>query len=94
MSRILVIRFSALGDVAMTIPVIASFAAQYPQHEIIVLTRKGFGHLFGLLNGNIKTIEADFKGVHAGIGGLFGLFWEIRKIKPDFVADLHAVIRT
>ena len=39
MSRILVIRFSALGDVAMTIPVVYSLAAQYPQHEITVLSR-------------------------------------------------------
>ena len=31
MAKILVIRFSAIGDVAMTIPVIYSFAVQYPQ---------------------------------------------------------------
>ena len=39
MARILIIRFSALGDVAMTIPVIHSLAVQYPQHEITVLSR-------------------------------------------------------
>ncbi|KAA6307951.1 hypothetical protein EZS27_040374, partial [termite gut metagenome] len=35
MAKILVIRFSALGDVAMTIPVVYSLAIQYPQHEIV-----------------------------------------------------------
>ena len=40
MAKILVIRFSAIGDVAMTIPVIYSFAVQYPQHQITVLSRK------------------------------------------------------
>ena len=38
MAKILVIRFSAIGDVAMTIPVIYSFAVQYPQHQITVLS--------------------------------------------------------
>lgn len=39
MAKILVIRFSAIGDVAMTIPVIYSLATQYPQHQIMVLSR-------------------------------------------------------
>ena len=39
MAKILVIRFSAIGDVAMTIPVIYSFAVQYPQHQITVTCR-------------------------------------------------------
>lgn len=46
MARILIIRFSALGDVAMTIPVIHSLAVQYPQHEITVLSRVYGSHSF------------------------------------------------
>ena len=46
MARILIIRFSALGDVAMTIPVIHSLAVQYPQHEITVLSRAVWQPLF------------------------------------------------
>ena len=38
MTRILIIRFSAIGDVAMTIPIIYSFANQYPQIDITVLS--------------------------------------------------------
>ena len=47
MARILIIRFSALGDVAMTIPVIHSLAVQYPQHEITVLSPAVKVFLFG-----------------------------------------------
>ncbi len=35
--HILVIRFSAMGDVAMTVPVIQSLAKQYPKVRITVL---------------------------------------------------------
>ena len=37
--HILVIRFSAMGDVAMTVPVIYSLAKQYPHVRITVLSR-------------------------------------------------------
>ncbi len=94
MARILVIRLSALGDVAMTVPVVASLATQYPQHEIIVLTRKNFVPLFTLIQGNITAFGADFNDRHQGLSGLWLLFQEIRKLKPDYIADLHAVLRT
>lgn len=94
MKRIAVIRFSALGDVAMTIPVVASTLQQYPETEIIAVTKKGYGRLFGLLKGNIRIIEADFTGKHAGIKGIFLLFREIMLYRPDFIADFHSVLRT
>ncbi len=47
MARILIIRFSALGDVAMTITVpVHSLAVQYPQLEITVLSRAVWQPLF------------------------------------------------
>lgn len=92
--KILIIRFSALGDVAMTVPVIASFAGQYPEHEVIVLTRKNFTEVFSMINGNVKVIGVDFNQEYDGLSGLFILFTEIRKLKPDVVIDLHAVLRS
>ena len=44
--RILVIRLSALGDVAMTIPAIYSVARTYPQHRFYVLTMAFCAKLF------------------------------------------------
>ena len=46
--HILVIRFSALGDVAMTVPVIWALAHQYPDIRITVLSRKYARTLKGL----------------------------------------------
>ncbi len=37
--HILIIRFSALGDVAMLVPVVYSLAHQYPDVRITVLSR-------------------------------------------------------
>ena len=56
MARILIIRFSALGDVAMTIPVIHSLAVQYPQHEITVLSRAVWQPLFQGLPTNVGFV--------------------------------------
>ena len=70
MSKILIIRFSALGDVAMTVPVVASFALQYPEHELVVLSNKNFKPLFDQLAPNIRFIGADLKNLHKGILGL------------------------
>ena len=56
MARILIIRFSALGDVAMTIPVIHSLAVQYPQHEITVLSRAVWQPLFQSLPENVNFV--------------------------------------
>ena len=67
MARILIIRFSALGDVAMTIPVVYSLAAQYPQHEITVLSRGVLQPLFQGLPDNVHFISADLTGKHKGL---------------------------
>ena len=70
MARILIIRFSALGDVAMTIPVVYSLATQYPQHEITVLSRGVLQPLFQGLPVNVHFISADLTGKHKGLWGL------------------------
>jgi len=45
MKHILIIRFSAMGDVAMLVPVVASLARQYPDIHVTVLSRP-FAHSF------------------------------------------------
>lgn len=94
MARILVIRFSALGDVAMTIPVIQSLAVQYPQHEIVVLSRVVLQPLFRELPANVSFVGADLKGRHKGFAGLNRLYAELKAMHFDFVADLHNVVRS
>jgi len=94
MSRILIIRFSALGDVAMTIPVIHSLATSYPMHEISVLSRQQFKPLFANLPDNVRFIGADLKGKHKGLSGINRLYIELKDEKFDYVADFHAVLRS
>ena len=94
MARILLIRFSALGDVAMTVPVVYSLATQYPQHEITVLSRPGFKPLFAQLPANVSFIGADLGGEFKGFAGLNKLFKQLSKQKFDYVADLHDVLRS
>lgn len=94
MARILVIRFSALGDIAMTIPVIHSFAMQYPQHEITVLSRAVLQPLFEGLPPNVRFIGADLTGKHKGFLGLNNLYSKLKAEHFDYVADLHNVLRS
>lgn len=94
MAHILVIRFSALGDVAMTIPVIYSFATQHPQHQITVLSRAAWQPLFQTLPANVHFMGADLDGVHKGIRGLNRLYSELKALHVDCVADFHQVLRS
>lgn len=94
MARILIIRFSALGDVAMTIPVIHSLAVQYPQHEITVLSRAVWKPLFQRLPANVSFLSADLMEKHKGICGLNSLYSELKAMHFDYVADFHNVLRS
>ena len=51
--HILVIRFSAMGDVAMVVPVVSALARQYPHVRITVLSRPFARPLFENLASNV-----------------------------------------
>ena len=93
MIRILAYRFSAFGDVAMTVPVITEFLEQNPGVEVVMVSRNNFKDLFeGIPNLIFKGIEIDD---YSGIFGINKLAKELRKeFVPDYIADLHDVIRT
>jgi len=92
--HILVIRLSAMGDVAMTIPVLQQLLQQNPQIHLTVLTRQLFAPLFeGLPRTSVFPVET--KGRHRGITGLLELVRDLRKRNQfDAVADLHNVLRS
>jgi ADP-heptose:LPS heptosyltransferase len=92
-SHLLVIRLSALGDVAMTIPVLLALTRQFPDIKITVLTREFFGPLFEDIP-NVSLHTADVKGKHKGILGLWRLYKELKELKFDAIADLHHVLRS
>ncbi|SDR92875.1 glycosyltransferase family 9 protein [Christiangramia echinicola] len=91
--HILVIRFSAMGDIAMIVPVLSVLVKKYPQLTITVLTRHFYAPLFSHIP-NVRIYEADLEGVHDGVLGLGTLARELREEEIDAVADLHDVLRT
>lgn len=91
--HILVLRFSAMGDVAMTVPVLRALTTQYPELKITVVTRAFFKPFFHDLE-NVSVYTADFKGKHKGVLGLFKLSKELKALRFDVVADLHNVLRS
>ncbi len=92
--KILIIRNSAMGDVAMTIPVIYSFAKAYPGKEIYVLTRPFFARLFINAPKNVKLITADYRKDYAGMAGTAKLIRDLGKYGFSEVADFHDVVRS
>lgn len=91
--HILVIRLSAMGDVAMTVPVLRAFTHQYPEVKTSILTRDFFTPFFRDLP-QVSVFSADLKGTHKGVFGLYKLSKELRNLGIDAVADLHNVLRT
>ena len=91
--KTLIFRFSSMGDVAMTIPILRCLEKKYPENNFVFVTRPKFSSFFREFN-NIKVFEIDFKKRHKGLLGLFRLFKDLNRLKPKRVADLHAVLRT
>ncbi|GGD16716.1 glycosyltransferase family 9 protein [Hyunsoonleella pacifica] len=92
--NILVIRLSAMGDVAMTVPVLKALTEQHTALQVTVLTKPFFKPLFRDIN-NINVITADVKGKHKGVLGLYKLGRVINKSHKFYaIADLHNVLRS
>ncbi|MER3375831.1 MAG: glycosyltransferase family 9 protein [Allomuricauda sp.] len=92
-THILIIRFSAMGDVAMTVPVIGTLIKKYPDVQLTVLTKKHFIPIFHGLD-RVTVVEADVKKRHKGLMGLWRLYQELKPLQFDAVADLHNVLRS
>ena len=92
--HLLVIRFSALGDVAMIVPVVYALAQQYPDVRITVLSRNFARPLFEDLLPNINFMEADLKREYHGITGLNSLYRRLLAKQFTAIADLHSVLRS
>ena len=92
--HILIIRFSALGDVAMTVPVVYSLAKTYPDLRITVLSRGFARTFFDDLAPNVNFMEADINGEYKGVKGLNALYRRLTAKKFTAIADFHGVLRS
>ena len=92
--HILVIRFSALGDVAMSVPVVWALATQYPDIRVTVLSKAFARPLFADLAPNVNFMEADLKHEYRGVRGLNALYRRLVAKQFTKIADLHDVLRS
>jgi ADP-heptose:LPS heptosyltransferase len=92
--RLLVIRTSAMGDVALTTPVLSGMRMQFPEVEIVLLTRLTFKPFFNSIGG-LRLFFPDLKKRHSGFFGIFRLYRDITRVENiDCVIDLHDVLRS
>ena len=92
--NVLVIRLSALGDVAMTIPVLYPVCRANPDTRFVMLTKKWPASMFHDRPDNLMVVGIDVKSEYKGVMGLMRLATQLRReYHIDAVADLHNVLR-
>lgn len=92
---VLVTRFSALGDVAMTVPVLYSAARCNPDVRFVMVTRAAMAAIFVNPPANLTVVGVDLQHDYKGAAGMLRLFNELHdEYRFDAYADLHDVLRT
>lgn len=92
---VLLTRFSAIGDVAMTVPVIYSVCRAYPATRFVMVTRSRLTDIFVNPPENLTLVGVDLKNDYRGIPGLRRLCRELKeKYGTEIYIDLHDVLRT
>ncbi len=84
--KVLVIRFSSIGDIVLTTPVVRCLKQKYPQAEIHYLTKTAYGPMLS----NNPYIDR----IHFLSDDLDPVIEYLRKEKFDHVVDLHHNFRT
>jgi ADP-heptose:LPS heptosyltransferase len=91
--RVLVLRFSALGDISLLLPVLNKWQQDQPQLEIALMSRPYIAALCE--EQNFSFYPADIDNDFRGLRGLWRLARRVKKdFKPDLIVDQHNVLRT
>ena len=90
--HLLIVRLSAMGDVAMLPHAIRALRTQYPDLRVSVATRALFRPFFEGLG--VEILEVDTRSTHRGLRGIWRLACEARRTGVDAVADVHGVVRS
>lgn len=94
-ANVLVVRLSAIGDVAMTVPSLYGACHAHPDVRFIFVTRSSMASIFINAPSNLIVKGVDLKNDYKGLSGMRRLFSELREqYDIDAVVDLHDVIRT
>ena len=89
--RILLIRFSSLGDLVLLTALVEGIAATFPGHELHLVTKEQYRELFES-SGHVSNINALPTG--AGFNDLMSLRQKLAAMKFDIIIDAHNVIRS
>ncbi|MFC2186321.1 glycosyltransferase family 9 protein [Fulvivirgaceae bacterium LMO-SS25] len=84
--KILILRFSSIGDIVLTTPVIRTLKTQLDNAEIHFATKKNY----------LSILEANpyLSKIHLLENSTSDLIKELKKEKFDFIVDLHNNLRT
>lgn len=93
MKHVLIIRLSAMGDVAMTVPVIRALLQQHSNIKITVVSRPFFKPFFDDID-RVDFFGVDLENRHKGFLGIYRLYKDLKKLEIDYVADFHNVLRS
>ena len=91
--RILIVRLSAMGDVAMTVHAVAALRRAYPDVAITVLTRRAWVPFFRDVE-RIDFLTLEGANGEKGFKRVCALAAEAAASGVTHVADLHDVLRT
>lgn len=90
--HLLVVRVSAMGDVAMLPHAVRALKKEYPELKVTVATRKAFEPFFKGLDVDFMFLNTNEE--HGSLRGLIKFTCAVKKSGVDAVADTHFVIRT
>ncbi len=93
LKHIVIFRLSAMGDVAMTVPVIRALIEQHPDVRVTVVSRLFFKPFFNGID-RLSFFSVDVKKRHKGFLGLMRLYTDLKKLNVDYFADFHNVLRS
>jgi len=91
--HLLIFRFSALGDILMSVPVIDALARQYPDLQITMVSRPYVGPVMRMLPQNVSFVGVNLQN-YKGLPGIRRLYKELKILQPSAIADFHNVLRT
>ena len=77
--NVLIARFSALGDVAMTVPVVYSACEAYPTVRFVIATQPVASSLFVNPPQNLTVVGVDVKQRYKGTHGIWRLMGDLRR---------------
>ena len=90
--HLLVIRTSAMGDVAMLPHALRALKGRYPDLKITVATQPQFKAFFKGLD--VDFLDVDVRGVPHPMRKMWTLASDMRRRGVDAVADVHGVLRS